>query len=88
MLSHLAYVTKDAKATEESVKALDGQGYPAVLHLASHGFCYSTVDSMTPDVTPGVVYMKAADPLMRSGIVLAGGNYGWNKMSGAEGELV
>lgn len=67
-------------ATEASVKALDGQAWPAVLHLASHGFCFARQDTTIADVAPGAEYRKARDPLMRSGIVLAGGNLGWNRM--------
>ena len=70
-----------AQATEESVKALDGKGYPAVLHLATHGFCYPVLDTTHADVGPGAAFIKATDPLMRSGIVLSGGNLGWNGMA-------
>jgi CHAT domain-containing protein len=75
------------QATEESVKALDGKGYPAVLHLATHGFCYPVADTadagpvMGRGVAPGAAFMKASDPLMRSGIVLSGGDLGWNGMA-------
>lgn len=56
-----------AKATAESVKSLNGSTYPAVLHLATHGFYIpAATDSSEPS-------QPAPDPLTRSGLVLAGG---------------
>ena len=46
------------QATEEAVKASDN---PQILHIATHGFFFKTIDTT-----------KQNDPMLRSGIVLAG----------------
>ena len=75
-------VRRGMAATEASVKSLDGQPFPVVLHLASHGFCFARQDTSLADAAPGSAFMKSRDPLMRSGIVLAGGNLGWSQKPG------
>jgi CHAT domain-containing protein len=68
------------EATEESVKTLSGQRSPEVLHFATHGFFYP--DPLTKKskykYTVGASFTNADDPLMRSGICLAGANYAWD----------
>ena len=99
-------VVSGLNANEESIKGLNGLGYPTVLHLASHGFYYpglgdstgrgasgaagasggsGTVGSSGAFV-PGRVFKESTNPLMRSGIVLAGGNDTWNGRKAVGGE--
>lgn len=65
-------------ATEENLKSLDGLS-PKVLHIATHGFFLPQQD-ITYNKTaaePGYMYSSPTDPLLRSGLILAGGNYAW-----------
>jgi CHAT domain-containing protein len=62
-------------ATEESIKKLDGNS-PSVLHIATHGFFFED-----PETGDKESYSISEDPLMRSGLVLAGGNYAWKNGS-------
>ncbi len=73
-----------ADASEENFKkaGLDG---PSVLHIATHGFFLPARSGKEDGLGNGNAYMFANDPLMRSGLVLAGGNYAWSGHSPIEG---
>jgi CHAT domain-containing protein len=57
-----ARVFSGANASEEKLKSLTGSNAPDVLHIATHGFF--------SDATTG-------NPLLQTGILLAGGNRSW-----------
>jgi CHAT domain-containing protein/tetratricopeptide (TPR) repeat protein len=67
-----------AQATEQNLKALSGQS-PQVLHIATHGFFCTAPQKRKEETLPGNgnAYKLAEDPLLRTGLVLAGGNYAW-----------
>jgi CHAT domain-containing protein len=65
------------QATEEAVKQLSGQA-PKVLHVATHGFFYAAKSVKLNDKS-GAAFKSGNQPLMRSGLIMAGGNYAWNK---------
>ena len=80
------YVTKifnEQDATEESFKRLDGRSKPFILHLATHGFFFP--DSVMPNIDLSLeqvnsnVFALSEDPMIRSGIILAGANNYWGK---------
>ncbi len=86
----------DVSATEESLKNALMRKKPDVLHLASHGFFYPDPEEMvqnTEEITEDVVfrgsssqmYSQSADPMKRSGLVLAGANS--NENDGEDGIL-
>ena len=75
--THQSLTKQDA--SEESFKAFSGKS-PSVLHIATHGFFFENVTNTERDVldlTKESVYKVSEDPLMRSGLILAGANYAW-----------
>ncbi len=72
------------EATEVNFKKLSGNS-PNILHIATHGFFYENIDRKP---MYGILalntedrYRLADDPLLRSGIILAGANYAWKNGS-------
>jgi CHAT domain-containing protein len=80
-----AKIIEDRKATEESIKALDCRTTPFVLHLATHGFFFPDLKIKIPENdiadenTKKSYYSQASDPMLRSGLILAGANKFWGK---------
>jgi CHAT domain-containing protein/Tfp pilus assembly protein PilF len=72
-------VLSGKKATEMAFKNLSGNS-PNMLHIATHGFFYENID-IKPissfNLSTEDKYRLAEDPLLRSGLILAGGNYSW-----------
>lgn len=67
-------------ATEESIKSLDGQASPAILHIATHGFFFPDPKQDKKyggNTESGKVFKLSDDPLMRSGLLFAGANNAW-----------
>ncbi len=79
-------------ASEEQLKALSGNS-PQLLHIATHGFFLPEPGDQKKEKSMGVenTYTLANDPLLRSGLVLSGGNYAWSgktPVSGVEDGIV
>ncbi len=70
----------DTSATEENFKALDGNS-PKLLHIATHGFFYPMKTDKEGIVTSsgGTAFKTQQDPMLRSGLVLAGANTAWKE---------
>jgi CHAT domain-containing protein len=67
------------KATEEGFKLLSGKA-PAIIHLATHGF-FLPEKEKKDQLIPGEdknAFILADDPMLRSGIILAGANRVWS----------
>ena len=66
-------------ANEESFKSLTGNNSPAILHIATHGFFFpDPKNEKKDDRTGGAIVFKQSDnPLIRSGLALAGANNAW-----------
>jgi CHAT domain-containing protein len=66
-------------ATEESFKSMSGSNQLTVLHLATHGFFYPDIKGKTKDerLGGGFVFQQSHNPLIRSGLALAGANNAW-----------
>lgn len=80
-------VKTEKNATEESIKQLDGKTAPFVLHLATHGFFFENIKQEKQDDfilmeenTKRKIYKSSEDPMMRSGLILAGANKFWGKI--------
>jgi CHAT domain-containing protein/tetratricopeptide (TPR) repeat protein len=64
------FAVTGTNATEEAFKAMDGSS-AQVLHIATHGFFWSIKDKLNNN------FIAQQDPMLRSGIVLAGANNLW-----------
>lgn len=83
MFSNNQTFTK-AAATEDALKSLQADNAPDVLHIATHGFFYKEND-IKKDSERNNVFESSADPLLRSGLILAGGNHKWKGETIPEG---
>jgi CHAT domain-containing protein/Tfp pilus assembly protein PilF len=82
-------------ATEAGFKAQSGQS-PTVLHIATHGFAFPdpllalTDTSAAPDLVGanpgGATFRRIANPLFRTGLLMAGANHVWQGGRPALGE--
>ncbi len=75
-----------SEASEENLKSLNGHA-PKILHVATHGFFLPELVDSKKKEKGANSYTIANDPLLRSGLVLAGGNYVWsgrNPVNGVE----
>lgn len=72
-------VSDGVLATEESFKALTGKNSPAILHIATHGFFFPDPKNEKKDDRMGgaIVFKQSNNPLIRSGLALAGANNAW-----------
>jgi len=73
-------------ASEENLKALSGNS-PQILHIATHGFFLPEPDKKREEnnFSNENTYTLADDPLLRSGLILAGGNYAWSGKTPIDG---
>ena len=79
------------EASETNFKKLSGKS-PNIIHIATHGFFYENIKETEAAVinsNQDYQYNLADDPLLRSGLVLAGANNAIknNKLSGNDGIL-
>ncbi|HYG49509.1 MAG TPA: CHAT domain-containing protein, partial [Flavobacteriales bacterium] len=94
-LTASAYTGIDA--SEKNIKSLDGKKSPDVLHVATHGFFFGDPEETKKQVhveTADVDFrggsrgtktlVENSNPLMRSGIVMAGANDIWNENNTGE----
>lgn len=70
-------------SSEENLKALSGNS-PQVLHIATHGF-FLPDPNKAKKIDNTNVYTIPDDPLLRTGLVLSGGNYAWSGKTPIEG---
>ncbi|MDO8970107.1 MAG: CHAT domain-containing protein, partial [Saprospiraceae bacterium] len=77
---------KSAEATEESFKKIgEGSPSPRVLHVATHGFFFP--DPKGEKASDEKTFKVSENPMIRSGIVLAGGNHAWKTGKPARPDL-
>lgn len=68
---------KNYDATEEAFKKIGTQGEsPRILHLATHGFFFPDLKGKAIN-TKESGFKTSENPLIRSGLLLAGANYAW-----------
>lgn len=72
---------KGTEASEESFKALgEGSPSPRILHLATHGFFFPDPKELKPGEGQAIgekTFKVSENPMIRSGLILAGGNHAW-----------
>jgi CHAT domain-containing protein len=72
---------KGADATEESFKLIGINGpSPRILHVATHGFFFPDPGLLPASLHRGgdkAAFKVSENPMIRSGLVLAGGNHAW-----------
>jgi len=77
------YLMKGKEGSEESFKAMGvGKSSPQVIHLATHGFFFpDNLNSRPAFGSSGYnalpLFTTSDHPMMRSGLILSGGNVGW-----------
>ena len=72
----VTYKTKD-QATEESFKTLGTkEESPRIIHLATHGFFFPDA-KVKLDASKEPIFKMSENPMLRSGIILAGANHTW-----------
>ena len=70
----------DSGASEETFKSIDfGETSPHILHLATHGYFFpdpsDTFENLRSESAP--VFQVSNHPMIRSGLILSGGNHAW-----------
>ncbi len=73
-----------AKASEDNLKTLSDNS-PQILHIATHGFFLPQSDKKKKGIDQENTYTLADDPLLRTGLILAGGNYAWSGKTPIDG---
>lgn len=73
---------KGWNAKEDSLKALNGNASPRVLHIATHGFFFDDPEKkkageLMNNIVGGRVFESSENPLFRSGLLFAGANDSW-----------
>ena len=67
-------------ATEETITKLEGKEAKGILHIATHGFAFPEYDFKDTTVNKKSLrfsYRFSSNPMVRSGLILAGGNWAW-----------
>jgi CHAT domain-containing protein len=74
-------VSLGSDANEAAIKSLNGAASPEILHIATHGFFFpdpKEAGIAAADTNQnGMVFRRSQDPLLRSGLILAGANNAW-----------
>lgn len=70
----------DIDGTEEAFKSMGtgGQSSPGILHMATHGYFFPDPAEIQNESNQEVIFQLSANPMIRSGLILAGGNYVWS----------
>jgi len=72
-------IFKGVEANEESLKSINGKKSPSILHIVTHGFFNTDPIKLKSKETlaGGKAFALSDDPLMRSGLMMAGANNIW-----------
>ena len=73
-------VIENNEATEENITKLEGKEAQGILHLATHGYAFPEFDFKDTFISKNSLrysYRYSNNPMVRSGLILAGGNWAW-----------
>ena len=82
---------KGYEATEESIKSIgsDNASSPRILHIATHGYFFpdtkKTEQSSGGNRQDEAIFKMSDHPMLRSGLIMAGGNTAWQGQQRLEG---
>jgi len=68
------------EAIEENITKLEGKEAKGILHLATHGYAFPEYDFSVTTISKNSLrysYRYSTNPMVRSGLILAGGNWAW-----------
>lgn len=70
----------DIEGTEEAFKAMcsGNKPSPGIIHLATHGYFFPDPAEIREESSSEIIFQLSANPMIRSGLILAGGNYVWS----------
>ena len=69
------------EAIEENITKLEAKEAKGILHLATHGYAFSEYDFSDTTISEKSLkysYRFSTNPMVRSGLILAGGNWAWS----------
>ncbi|MBK7344857.1 MAG: CHAT domain-containing protein [Saprospiraceae bacterium] len=79
-------VLKDYQASEDAFRSIGEMGAsPQVIHLATHGYFVPDPETASDADEAEPVFKISDNPMIRSGLILAGGNQAWQNKSTLEG---
>jgi len=67
-------------ATEDNLVRLEGRHAKSILHIATHGYAFPEYDFSDTSISKNSLrysYRYSTNPMVRSGLILAGGNWAW-----------
>jgi len=76
----ISTVLESNQATEENIIKLEGKEAKGILHIATHGYAfpeYDFNDTLIDKNSLQYSYRYSTNPMVRSGLILAGGNWAW-----------
>jgi CHAT domain-containing protein len=68
------------EAIEENIIKLEGKEAKGILHIATHGYAFPEFDFNDTTINSNSLrysYRYSTNPMVRSGLILAGGNWAW-----------
>ncbi len=76
----ISVLFENNSATEDNIIKLEGKEAKAILHIATHGYAFSVYNFNDTTINKNSLkysYRFSANPMVRSGLILAGGNWAW-----------
>ena len=76
----ISTVLESNQATEENIIKLEGKEAKGILHIATHGYAFPEYDFNDTLINKNSLqysYRYSTNPMVRSGLILAGGNWAW-----------
>ena len=73
-------IIENNEATEENIIKMEGKEAKGILHLATHGYAFPNYDFADSTISKNSLrysYRYSINPMVRSGLILAGGNWAW-----------